>query len=424
MTTSARPFGLFERMLAGRYLRARRENGGVALISVISFAGIALAVAVLIIVMSVMNGFRIEFVSRILGVNGHVFVDTRTLTPPQVDAIQARVRAVPEVVSAAPLVEGQVMALANEVAAGAVVRGMQKSDLEVLPLVRDNIVGGDLTTFGEGEFGGDDVIVGWRLADQLGLLPGDSITLIAPTGAETPFGTAPRRKSYRIAALFNVGFSEYDAVFIYMPIQQARLFFGRGDGTDRLELRLEDPERSQILAPALREAVGGEAGLIDWRLQNQSMVEALGVERAVMRLILMLLIAIAALNIISGLVMLVKNKGRDIAILRTMGADGGAILRIFVMTGAAIGAAGTVTGLVLGVLFCAFIGPIQDGLQAITGANLFNADIYYLSRIPATIDWAEVAGIAAFSFLASVLATLPPSLRAAKLDPVEALRYE
>jgi lipoprotein-releasing system permease protein len=414
MADVARPFGLFERMLAGRYLRAKREQGGVGLITLISFVGIALAVAVLIIVMSVMNGFRIEFVSRILGVNGHVFVDTRTLTPPQIDVIQAKVRAVPGVVSAAPLIEGQVMALANEVAAGAVVRGMQKSDLEALPLIRDNIVGGDIKTFGQGEFGGEDVIVGWRLADQLGLLPGDSITLIAPTGAETPFGTAPRRKSYRVAALFNVGFSEYDSVFIYMPIQQARLFFGKADGTDRLELRLTDPERSQALTPALREAVGGEAGIIDWRLQNQSMVEALAIERSVMRLILMLLIAIAALNIISGLVMLVKNKGRDIAILRTMGADGSAILRIFIMTGAAIGAAGTLTGLAIGVLFCTFIGPIQDGLQALTGANLFNADVYYLSRIPATIDWTEVAGIVAFSLAASILATLP----------VEALRYE
>jgi lipoprotein-releasing system permease protein len=422
--SEAAPFGAFERMLALRYLSAKRAHGGVALISVISFIGIALAVAVLIIVMSVMNGFREELVSRILGVNGHVFVDARGLDQRGVADLEARLRAVPGVTGAVALVEGQVMAVGPGSQSGALVRGLSPRALKDLKLVSDNIVAGSMDGFGAGEGGGDTVIIGYRLARTLGVLPGDVISLVTAEGAATPFGVAPRRKDYLVAGLFDVGMAEYDASFIYMPAEQAQLFFSRGDGIDRIELRLADPDDSPAITPQVQQIAGPTRGVLDWRQQNESYVNALNIERNVMRLILMLIVAIAAMNIISGLVMLVKNKTRDIAVLRTMGATQGSILRVFVMAGGALGGLGTLAGLAAGVLFCIFIRPIQDFVSWITGATLFSADVYYLSHIPATIEWSEVLFVTGWSLAMALVATLPPSWRAARLDPVEALRYE
>lgn len=418
------PFGLWERTLASRYLRGRKDTGGVALISIISFIGIFLAVAVLIIVMSVMNGFRGELLGRILGVNGHIFVDVRSMPIAQAQAIVAKAKTIPGVTEVRPIVDGQVMAvgMAGEVARGGMVVGLAAADLASLKIVSDNVVGGSLSTWGKGEYGGDEIAMGSRLAQDLGLLPGDSVELISPTGAATPFGTSPRRKEYIISAIFSVGMSEYDQTLIYMPIEQAQLFFNKETSWDNIELRLAEPDKADAIVPEVQK-IAQSRMVTDWRQQSESLVSALAIERNVMRLILMLLVAIASMNIISGLVMLVKNKGRDIAILRTMGATQGSITRIFMMSGAAIGILATISGVAAGTLFCLNIKGIQKVLEVIFGP-LFNADVYFLSNIPAKVEWNEVLVIGLFSAIASILATLPPSLRAAKLDPVEALRNE
>ncbi|MCA6239934.1 MAG: lipoprotein-releasing ABC transporter permease subunit [Phenylobacterium sp.] len=420
----AGPFSRWERMVAGRYLRSKRREGGVAMIGVIAYVGIALAVAVLIIVMSVMNGFRAELLSRILGFNGHVFVASSPASGLDTAALTRSLSGLPGVVQAAPVIEGQVMAVGDGQVSGAIVRGVARADLLATRLVADNVTPGGLKGWGEGEYGGDRVLVGERLAAGLGLRPGDPITLISPTGAATAFGDAPQRKTFIVSGLFSVGMSEYDQSFLYMPIEQAALFFGREGAPDFIELRLSDPDRAAAVKSQAAALAGPAASVSDWTERNAAYWGALKVERNVMRLILMMLVVIAAANIISGLIMLVKNKGRDIAILRTMGAGQGAILRIFFMAGAAVGVAGALTGLLLGVVFCTYIGPIQQAVEWVTGARVFASDVYYLSRIPARIDWAEVLLILGWSLAAAFLATLPPAWRASRLDPVEALRYE
>jgi lipoprotein-releasing system permease protein len=413
--TAAGPFSRWERQVAGRYLRTKRQNGGVALISSISFIGITLAVAVLIIVMSVMNGFRTELLGRILGFNGHAYVGGAVLSSPERDTVIARIRAVPGVVEAAPMIEAQAMVIGQGQITGAIVRGMTRDDLMRVKIITGNIKGGSLAGFGLGDYGGDEVLIGDRLAASMGVKAGDAITLISPTGGATAFGGTPRRKVYTVGAIFSIGMSEYDQSFLYMPLQQAQLFFGREGAIDVIEVKLANPDSLSTLKPLLNEAAGPDALVTDWRDRNQSFFNALQVER---------IVAIAAMNIISGLIMLVKNKGRDIAILRTMGAGQGAILRIFFMAGASIGAAGTLAGLIIGVLFCTYIAQIQQFVEWITGTAVFSADVYFLAHIPAKIDWPEVASVTFWSLLMSVLATLPPAWRASRLDPVEGLRYE
>jgi lipoprotein-releasing system permease protein len=420
----APPFGLWERMLAGRYLRAKRHQGGVALISIISFVGIMLAVATLIIVMSVMNGFRSELLGRILGFQGHVFVTGGVLDGPARDAAAARILKVPGVIQAAPIVEAQAIAIGPSQITGALVRGIRPSDLRATKIVSGNITQGRLNGFGDGEFGGDMIVVGERLAQSLGVRPGDTLTLISPAGGATAFGGTPLQKAYTVGATFSVGMSQYDQAYIYMPLAQAQLFFGREDTADAIEVRVTDPDHAAGMKAAINKAAGPAAIVNDWTQRDSSFWGALKVERSVMRLILMLLVAIAAMNIISGLVMLVKNKGRDIAILRTMGAGQGAILRIFFMAGAGVGALGTLAGLLIGVIFCTYIGQIQGFVEYVTGQAVFSSDVYYLSRIPAKVDWGEVTLIVSWALGMSFLATLPPSWRASRLDPVEALRYE
>ena len=418
------PFSQWERSIAGRYLRAKRRDGGVALISAISFIGVTLAVAVLIIVMSVMNGFRSELLGRMLGFNGHIYVQGSVLNGVARESAAQRIRGVPGVIEVAPVVEAQAMAIGAGPIGGAIVRGINPSDLAKIKLVADHLDSGSLQGFGEGEDGGNLVIIGSRLARNLGVNTGDAISLISPSGPATAFGAATRTKDYTVGGIFTVGMSQFDETYMYMPLQQAQLFFGRDDGADFIEIKLADPDKAKALKPEVEKAAGGGAIVTDWTDRNQAFFGALEVERNTMRLILMLLVAIAAMNIISGLVMLVKNKGRDIAILRTIGASRGAILRIFFMAGAAVGVLGTIAGVILGILFCHYIGPIQSFVEWATGTQVFNADIYFLSRLPAKIDWREVATIAGWSVLMSFLATLPPALRASRLDPVEALRYE
>ncbi len=420
----AAPFSAWERSVALRYLRAKRKNGGVALISIISFVGIMLAVAVLIIVMSVMNGFRAELLDRILGFNGHLFVTGQVLNEPDRTLALRRIRAVSGVAQAVPLVEAQALVQGRAATSGAVVRGITPGDLRETKIISGNIKSGSLRGFGDGDYGGELIVVGARLAASMGVAPGDVLTLTSPSAGATAFGSTPVSKAYTVAATFSVGMSEYDQSFIYMPLQQAQLFFGRDDGADKIAVMLDDPDRTAEAREAVARAAGPGAMVSDWRDQNQAFFNALEVERNTMRLILLLIVAIAAMNIISGLVMLVKNKARDVAILRTMGAGQGAILRIFFLSGAAIGALGVVAGLALGVLFCAYIQQIQAFVQWITGADVFNADIYFLSHIPAKLDWGEVGLVSVFALLMSFVATLPPALQAARIDPVEALRYE
>jgi lipoprotein-releasing system permease protein len=424
MADRAPPFSLWERALAGRYLRARRKDAGVALISILAFLGITAAVFALIVVMSVMNGFRTELLSRILGFNGHLYVAGAPLSDQQRAETVKRLRAVPGVTQVTSMVEAQAMVIGRGQISGAIVRGVSREDVKSTKIVADNIKPGSLEGYGEGEYGGDLILLGQRLALSLGVGPGDAVSLISPSGSTSAFGVSAAQKDYTVGGLFAVGMSEYDQAFAYMPLEQAQLFFGKEGAVDVIEVKLTDPDEAPDMKAEIARAAGPGAIVTDWTEKNQSFFNALQIERNVMRLILMFIVVIAAINIISGLIMLVKTKGRDIAILRTMGASRAGILRVFFMSGAAIGVAGTLAGLVLGVLFCLNIAGIQHLVERVTGAEVFNADVYFLTHIPARIEWREVAMITGWSLLVSFLATLPPALRAARLDPVEALRYE
>ncbi|PHY13669.1 lipoprotein-releasing system transmembrane subunit LolC [Caulobacter sp. B11] len=417
-------FGRWERTVAWRYLRNKRKNGGVALIAIISFAAVTMAVFALITVMSVMNGFRGELLGRLLGFNGHVYAQGPLINGPDRSGVISRIRAVPGVTQAAPMVEAQAMVIGPSQVTGAIVRGVTPDDLRGMKMISDNIKRGSIEGFGQGEYGGDIVLIGDRMARNLGLSVGDAITLISPSGPATAFGTSTREKDYTVGGIFSVGMSQFDESFVYMALPQAQLFFGRDTAVDYIEIKLVDPDKAKAIKPVIEQASGPGAFVQDWMDKNNSYFNALQVERKVMRLILFMIVAIATLNIISALVMLVKNKGRDIAILRTIGAGQGAILRIFVMAGASIGVAGTLAGLALGVVVCANIAAIQRFVEWVTGTAVFSADIYFLAHIPAKIDWTEVAIIVAISTVMSILATLPPAWRASRLDPVEALRYE
>jgi lipoprotein-releasing system permease protein len=422
------PFGRWERAVALRYLRARRKDAGVALMSVICFLAVMLAVFAQITVMSVMNGFRSDLLDRMLGFNGHAYVMGQGLVGTETDAIVKRLLTVPDVKRAIPMVEAQAMAMGPAQITGAVVRGVSPADLRRIDILTGNkgknIVRGSIDGFGRGEYGGDVVLIGDRMAQSLGVAAGDTITLISPSGASTAFGQSVNQKDYIVGGTFSVGMSEFDQLFIYMPLEQAQLFFGREGAVDKIEIMLKNADEATTLRPALREAAGPTVSVMDWTQQNRSFFEALRVERVMVRLIMMVVVLMAALNIISCVVMLVKSKGRDIGILRTMGASQGSILRIFIMAGVILGLAGSAVGLVLGVLFCANIEGIQVLVERLTGTQVFNADVYFLSHLPAKIEWSEVAVATGWSFLISALATLWPAWRASRMDPVEALRYE
>ena len=412
-------FNGFERMVAFRYLRARRQEGFVSVIAIFSLLGIALGVATLIIVMSVMNGFRNDLVGRILGLNGHLAVYGETAKLDDFDAAAAKVRAVPGVVSATPLIEGQVMATSDAGAAGALVRGIRPDDIRARRLIAEHIVAGSLEAFGD-----DGVAVGDRLARRLGLGVGGKLTLIAPEGTDTAFGTLPRLKTYHIVALFDVGFYEYDNSFIYVPLPAAQIFFRMPDAVSDLEVFLADADQAGGEGRMIAAALGGRVRIVDWQQANASLVGAVEIERNVMFLILTLIILVAAFNIISGMIMMVKDKGRDIAILRTMGASRGMVLRIFMLSGASIGVVGTLAGFALGVVITDNLEAIRQFLQNILHVKLFAAEIYFFTRIPAQLDEGEVAAVVLMALALSFLATLYPSWRAARLDPVEGLRYE
>jgi lipoprotein-releasing system permease protein len=412
-------FNTFERMVAFRYLRARRQEGFVSVIAIFSLLGIALGVATLIIVMSVMNGFRADLLGRILGLNGDLGVYAFTGGLSDFDAAAQKIRDLPGVTRVTPLVEGQVMATSEAGAAGALVRGVRPADLRSLPLLAGHIVQGSLADFGE-----DGVALGDRLARRLGVTVGSPVTILSPQGTATAFGTMPRVKTYRVVALFNVGMFEYDNSFLYVPLEAAQLFFRLPAAVSSLEVFTNDPDRVPEQRRLIARTLGGGVRIVDWQQANSSLFNAVEIERNVMFLILTLIIVVAAFNIISSMIMMVKDKGRDIAILRTMGASRAMILRIFVLSGASIGVVGTIAGLVLGVLFTRNIEAIRQAIQKIIGTDLFAAEIYFFTRIPARIEADEVAAVVIMALALSFLATLYPSWRAARLDPVEALRYE
>jgi lipoprotein-releasing system permease protein len=414
------PFAGFEWMIALRYLRPTRREGYVSIISIFSLVGIAIGVAALIIVLAVMNGFRHELLARILGLNGHAVVQSPYGNVANFDALAAKVRTVSGVSRVTPIIDGQVLASANGLNGGVIVRGIRRSDLQKLTTVSKSLSEGALAHFG----GGDSVIIGARLAEKLHLIVGQQITLISPRGNVTPFGTTPRVKSYTIAGTFRIGMSEYDQSFVFMPLGEAQLYFNLGDSVNGLEVMVQDPDQINAEANAIAAVAGPFSRVITWQDMQSSLFGALQVERNVMALILGLIVLVAALNIISGLIMLVKDKAGDIAIMRTMGASRGAIMRVFFIAGASIGVTGTLLGFVIGIVFCTYIEQIRQFLSSLTGTTLFDPTIYFLSRIPAEMDPREVAFVVILALSLSFLATLYPSWRAARLDPVEALRYE
>jgi lipoprotein-releasing system permease protein len=417
-------FGPFERTVAARYLRARRSERFVSIIAGFSLVGIALGVATLIIVMSVMNGFRTELLGRILGLNGDLGIYGVSAPLTNYDALAARVRGLPNVTQVFPLVEGQALLTADRGGAyGGLVRGIAPDDLRALKLVSDNIRLGSLDNF-KGE---DAAAIGVGLAQRLGIGIGEHITLVSPQGTATAFGTVPRIRAYTVVALFQVGFNEADTSFVFLPLQAAQIFFQDKNAVTQVEVMVKNPDAVGVVNGEIRRALAGwpqDMRVIDWTQSNNSLFAAVQVERNVMFLILTLIIVVAAFNVISSLIMMVKDKTKDIAVLRTLGASPGAVLRIFLMCGASVGVAGTAIGAILGIAFAENIDTLRHWLQGLTGTDLFNPEVYFLSQLPAEINWREVTQVVVMALALSLLATIYPSWRAARTDPVEALRSE
>ena len=428
-----RPFSRFEWMLAGRYLRARRREGFISVISLFSFLGILLGVATLIVVMAVLNGFRAELLDKILGFQGHVAVYRADVSPiPDYQELQQKLSAIPGVTRAVALVEGQAMASSLRNNTGALVRGISEADIQKVPsLNNENLrtalkqegVPDDTPSF-KGFDASGGVAIGERMAwrHQLGL--GSAITIISPEGPETVLGNAPRIRDYPVVAIFKVGMSDYDENVIYMPLGEAQEYFVTEEGVNQIEVMVDNPDEVESYLLPIMDAAGEGMAITTWKARNSTFFNALAVERNVMFLVLTMIILVAALNIISGLIMLVKDKGRDIAILRTMGATRGAIQRVFFLTGAAIGVAGTLGGFIVGLLICLNTERIRQFISWVSGVDPFNPELYYLAQLPAKMDSWQTVLIVLMSLGLSFAATLYPSWRAAKLDPVEALRYE
>jgi lipoprotein-releasing system permease protein len=416
-------FGPFERAVAGRYLRARKGERFVSVIAIFSLVGIALGVATLIIVMSVMNGFRQDLLSRILGLNGDLGVYGAGGTQiVQYDAMAGTIRGIPGVTGASPVFQGEVLLTGSQGGAiGGVVRGISQTDLEAQRSVSSHMLAGSIDAM----TGDNAVIVGSGLAQSLGLSVGSNITFVSPQGNATAIGTIPRIRAYRVVGIFNVGMQEYDSTFAFMPMAAAQTFFSAPGKATQIEVTVRNPDEVDAVSRRIRATLSGAPiEVIDWQQSNDSFFEAVTVERNVMFLILTLIIVVAAFNVISSLIMMVKDKTRDIAVLRTLGARRGAIMRIFLMAGASIGVTGTLIGFVLGVVFCANIERIRELLEHITGTTLFDPTVYFLEQLPAVLDWREVTAVLVMALALSLLATLYPSWRAARTDPVEALRHE
>ena len=416
-----RLFSPVERLLAKRYMRSRRAEGFISVIVWFSLAGITLGVATLIIVMSVMNGFRAELIGRILGLNGHVGVYAAGGSGiADFDPLSVSLAEIPGVIAVTPQVEGQVMASRGSTNLGAVVRGVRWSDLAARRPLWNAL--SDEAIAGFRDEGG--LLVGKSMAFKMGLKVGDTITLTSARGEATAFGTLPTRRAYRIAGIFDVGMYEYDSSFIFMPFNVAGKLFGMHDRASGLEIYTADPQNITVIRTLVADKIGKELRAFDWLQRNRTFINALRVERNVMFLILTLIILVAAFNIISSMIMLVRSKNADIAVLRTMGASSGTIMRVFLIAGASIGVVGTMAGTVIGLLFCWKIGSIQGFIEGISGARLFAAEIYFLSTLPAKVDPAEVGFVIAMALGLSFLASLYPAWRAGRIAPAEVLRHE
>lgn len=418
-------FGSFERMVAKRYLRARKGERFVSIIAIFSLIGIALGVGTLIVVMAVMNGFKADLLGRILGLNGDLSVYSQSYDGPTslrgYNNLSNRIEQMSYITSAIPFIEGQVLINAGNFNSGGMVRGMTASGLKKLKVISKTL---DPTVLKQ--FQGDNVIIiGETLAEQANLGVGSRLTLISPKGSATVMGNIPRIKSYRIIGIFDSGMHEYNSSYVFLPMRAAQKYFQLDDEVTGIQIFSNDSTHIQAITHQLENSFRNDnLKFVDWTQSNNAFFGAVQVEQNVMFLILALIILVAAFNVISSLIMMVKDKTRDIAILRTMGASRGAIMRIFLMCGASVGVTGTLIGTVLGILFCKNIEHIRQGLQKITGTNLFNPEVYYLEHLPAKLDWSDVIQVVSMALFLSLLATLYPSWKAAKTDPVEALRNE
>jgi len=443
-----RPFGSFERMLALRYLGAKREHGGLALISIVSVIGITLGVWALILTMSIMNGFRLELISKIIGFEPHVLIDTRGLPTEQIDAMMEDLRTRPGVVSVSPTSEGMALASAYGRSDGIQVRGIRPDDLRANELVAHSITDameqrmlamtnpealsgrypqadGSLETFGADGAMSDNIVIGAAFASALGVGVGDRIKLTQSNGPRTVMGQSPgSSREFIVSAIFHVGNERYDRYAAFLPLDAAKALFRYDEGYQNVSIRLANPDADAAEAFANKLTSEGLPYAESWKRRNGTYVTALIVERNVMRLILFIVVIITSLNIITGVLMLVKNKARDIAILRTIGATRSGVVRIFMMTGTILGMSGVAIGVGLGVLFAIFIAPIQHFLEGLLGVQLFPADIYMLDSLPAQLQWSEVAWVGGAAFVVTLIMSIIPSMWAARLNPVEALRFE
>ncbi len=412
-------FSPFERMVAWRYLRSKKAEGFVSVIAGFSFAGIMLGVATLIIVMSVMNGFRQELFDRILGLNGHMNVYAYNGEMDYYEEMRASLLPIEGVKEVIPIIEGQSLVSYAGNSSGVMVRGMKPIDFNERETLRSSIIQGELA-----DFSGSKIALGKVLAAKLRVVPGDKVNLMSPKVRSTPFGSIPRQRAYEVGTIFDVDMYEYNKGFVFMPLEAAQKFFQYPGAVTGLEIFIDDPDDLDVVRHSVALEIDGRAGVYDWRDTNQSFFNALEIERNVMFLILTLIILVAAFNIISSMIMLVKDKGHDIAIMRTMGAKRSSMLKIFILTGASIGFVGTMVGAAVGIAFALNIDSIRHWLESLTGWTIWEAEIRWLSQIPAEIDWSEVSTVLIMAFTLSILATLYPAWRAARLDPVEALRYE
>ncbi len=414
-------FNAFERKIAARYLRARRGERFVSVIAIFSLVGIALGVATLIIVMSVMNGFRQELLSQILGLNGDIGVYAAGQPLVSYNAESSQIKNIPGVTAAFPIVQGEVLMSGPQGGAlGGIARGITPAGLASLPTVSNHVIAGNLNDLSQD----GTIAIGAGLAGQFNLSIGSSLQLILPQGKATIIGTIPSIETFKVAAIFQTGMQQYDSSFVFIPLAAAQTLFQLPNAATEIQVYVTDPDHDDAIKQAIQKCITLPINVQDWRQNNDSFLAAVTVEGNVMFLILTLIILVAAFNVISSLIMMVKDKARDIAILRTMGASSGAILRIFLMCGASVGVLGTLIGFGLGTVFCAYIDAIRQFIQKLTGTPLFDPTVYYLEQLPAKLDWHQVTEVLVMSLTLSLLATLYPSWRAAKIDPIEALRRE